>query len=99
MFVCQKRKAKRERETEKEKRRKKREKERVLSSRRACGFERMGGPSCELERSVSLTETVYACGTEMTQRVGSGVGGIRGKQMRVLKSTLRKPSLLSLCIQ
>lgn len=86
----------RERETEKEKRRKKKKKERVSSSsRRECGFERMGGPSCELERSASLTESVCMWHRNDTKGRKWG-GGIRGKQTRVLKSTLRKPSLLLL---
>ncbi len=56
--VCQERK-KREREREEKKKgEEKRERERLSSSRRACGFERMGGPSCELERSASLTESI-----------------------------------------
>lgn len=71
-----------------EREKKKREKERVLSSsRRACGFERMGGPSCELERSASLTESECMWQRNDTKGRKWG-GGIRGKQMRVLKQLL-----------
>lgn len=58
MCLCVKKAKQRERERnrEREKEEEERERERVLSSsRRVCGFERMGGPSCELERSASLS--------------------------------------------
>ncbi len=72
--VCQERKEERERERKKKKEKEKRERERLSSSRRACGFERMGGPSCELERSASLTESI--CMWQRNDTKGRKWGGV-----------------------